>query len=76
MATSFNLEKPSFRQNIEGEIAYGKNKLFRIVQTDDNFDRTNPWLITLSRESGSCLEFNELKKLIEEKPWKEGKYEL
>ena len=45
------------------------------MQTEE-YDRSDPWLIQLSREAEQCPEFVELKNIIESKPMQEGKFAL
>ena len=63
LAQSYPIGHPSFCQGIEGEVGIGKNRMYRVIQTDE-YDHSDPWLIQLSREAEQCPEFVELKKII------------
>ena len=76
MATPFSMDRLSFRVNVEGQIKYGKNSIYRVIQSDTLFDRSDPLLLTLSKEGENCPEFKEMRKLILEKPLQDGKYDL
>ena len=61
---------------MEGQIKYRKNKLYRVVQSDTLYNRSDLWMIIFSREGEKYSEFQEIRKLIIEKPLKDGINEL
>ena len=67
-ALEYDFEKPQFRVNVEGPIRIGKNVINKVVRTEQTFDRSDPWLIQLSREGEDCPQFRELKELVLMKP--------
>ena len=63
-ALEYDFEKPQFRVNVEGPTRMGKNIINKVVRTEQTFDRSDPWLIQISREEEDCPQFRELKELV------------
>ena len=75
-ALEYDFEKPQFRVNVEGPIRIGKNVINKVVQTEQTFDKTDPWLIQISCEGEDCEKFRELKQLVLTKPHLQENFQL
>ena len=61
---------------MEGPIRLGKNTINKVVQTEQNFDKTDPWLIQISCRGEDCNKFREPTQLILTKPHLQENFQL